>query len=417
MGQGVSSLNNFEPSHVRIYKSILQIENPQTRLKMIQTVIQGPEYIQSAKAAGIYSHLLSYIAQVRSGETPSPLPGELGKPQPTNTGRNEIIEHKKQVSDPSTQVLKQRGNEKAMNYFQNCLLVLELEEEVALTEELLRKAYKKAAIKAHPDKGGSQQKFEAVTRAYAYLTDILHRIQGGRTKAGVVEAPTILKDSRATSAKDWEMIKPVKLNPKKLDMNTFNQMYEQTRIPDPDDEGYGDWLASENATSKTSKTFSEKFNRDVFNRAFEDETKTASSYNQHNSIVAPKAMTLAPTHGVELGRTSAGDYTAPANAQMKYTDLKQAYTTENTFSNQVSNVQVDSRSFDTYSASRKKAPEPLTNSEMEALHEAERHTQRQEQQRSLRAAQELVHSDEYFRRMKQMVLMDTTSMAKKSDRY
>ena len=125
MGQGVSSLNNFEPSHVRIYKSILQIENPQTRLKMIQTVIQGPEYIQSAKAAGIYSHLLSYFAQVRSGETPSPLPGELGKPQPTNTGRNAIIEHKKQVSDPSTQVLKQRGNEKAMNYFQNCLLVLE----------------------------------------------------------------------------------------------------------------------------------------------------------------------------------------------------------------------------------------------------------------------------------------------------
>jgi curved DNA-binding protein CbpA len=419
MGQGVSSLNNFEPSHVRIYKSILQIENPQTRLKMIQTVIQGPEYIQSAKAAGIYSHLLSYIAQVRSGEAPAPLPGELGKPQPTNNGRNEIIEHKKQVSDPSTQVLKQRGNEKAMNYFQNCLLVLELEEEVALTEELLRKAYKKAAVKAHPDKGGSQQKFEAVTRAYAYLTDILHRIQGGRTKAGVVEAPTILKDSRATSAKDWEMIKPVKLNPKKLDMNTFNQMYEQTRIPDPDDEGYGDWLASENATSKTSKTFSEKFNRDVFNRAFEDETKNASNYsaNQHNSIVAPKAMTLAPTHGVELGRTSAGDYTAPANAQMKYTDLKQAYTTENTFSNQVSNIQVDSRSFDTYSASRKKAPEPLTNSEMEALNEAERHTQRQEQQRSLRAAQELVHSDEYFRRMKQMVLMDTTSMAKKSDRY
>ena len=418
MGQGVSSLNNFEPSHVRIYKSILQIENPQTRLKMIQTVIQGPEYIQSAKAAGVYSHLLSYIAQVRSGERPSLLPGELGKPQAQTPSHNQIVEHKRASSDPSTQVLKQRGNEKAMNYFQNCLLVLELEEEVALTEELLRKAYKKAAIKAHPDKGGSQQKFEAVTRAYAYLTDILLRIQGGRAKAGVVEAPTILKDSRASTAKDWEMIKPVKLNPKKLDMNTFNQMYEQTRIPDPDDEGYGDWLASENTSSKTSKTFSEKFNRDVFNRAFEDEAKTSSNNTgQHNSIVAPKAMTLAPTHGVELGRTSAGDYTAPANAQMKYTDLKQAYTTENTFSNQVSNVQVDSRSFDTYSASRKKAPEPLSNSEMEALNEAERYTQRQEQQRSLRAAQELVQSDEYFKRMKQMILMDTNSMGKKSDRY
>jgi len=417
MGQGVSSLATFDPSHIRIYKSILQIENPQTRVKMIQTVIQGPEYIQTAKLAGVYSHLLAYIAQVRSGEVPSPLPGELGKPASTPSKTNQIVEHKKQTSDPSTQVLKQRGNEKAMNYFQNCLLVLELEEEVALTEELLRKAYKKAAIKAHPDKGGSQQKFEAVTRAYAYLTDILLRIQGGRTKAGVVEAPNVLKDSRTSSAKDWEMIQPVKLNPKKLDMNTFNQMYEQTRIPDPDDEGYGDWLSSENNTAKSTKTFSEKFNRDVFNRAFEDESKLSSMAKQQNSIVSPKAMTLAPTHGVELGRTSAGDYTAPANAQMKYTDLKQAYTTENTFSNQVSNIQVDSRSFDTYSASRKKAPEPLTNSEMEALNEAERYTNRQEQQRSLRAAQELVQSDEYFKRMKQMILMDTSSMAKKSDRY
>jgi hypothetical protein len=128
-------------------------------------------------------------------------------------------------------------------------------------------------------------------------------------------------------------------------------------------------------------------------------------------------MTLAPTHGVELGRSSAGDYTAPANAQMKYTDLKQAYTTQNTFSNQIANVQVESRSFDAYSSARKRAPDPLTNSEMEALNEAERYTQRQEQQRSVRAAQELVQSDEYFKRMKQMVLMDTSGATKKSDRY
>ena len=418
MGQGVSSLQSFEPSHIRIYKSILQIENPQTRLQMIQTVIQGPEYIQTAKAAGVYSHLLSYIARVRAGETPPQLPGELAKSNSVvNSTRTQLVVHSKTVSDPSTQVLKGKGNEKAMNYFQNCLLVLELEEEVALTEETLRKAYKKVAIKAHPDKGGSEQKFEAVTRAYAYLVDILQRIQGGRTKAGVVEAPTALKDSRATSAKDWEMIKPVKLNPKKLDMNTFNQMFEQTRMPDPDDEGYGDWLKTETQTQKTGPTFGEKFNRDVFNSAFEDETKARAMNIKSNAITGPKAMTLAPTHGVELGRTSAGDYTAPANAQMKYTDLRQAYTTENTFSNQVSNVQVDSRSFDAYTTSRKKAPEPLTNSEMEALHEAEKYTAKQEQQRALRAAQELSQSDEYFKRMKQMVLMDTSNQGKKSNRY
>lgn len=420
MGQGVSSLQGFEPSHVRIYKSILQIENVHTRVQMIQTVIQGPEYIKSAKAAGVYSHLLNYIARVQSGQPTLPLPGELAKPSSVNAPtRTQIVEHRQNVSDPATSVLKNKGNEKAMNYFQNCLLVLELEEEVALTEDTLRKAYKKAAVKAHPDKGGNEQKFEAVTRAYAYLTDILRRIQGGREKAGVVEAPNALKDSRANSAKDWEMIKPVKLNPKKLDMNTFNQMFEQTRMPDPDDEGYGDWLKTEtnDKNQKAAPTFGGKFNRDVFNSAFEDEARSKAQARQTNAITGPKAMTLAPTHGVELGRTSAGDYTAPANAQMKYTDLRQAYTTESTFSNQVSNVKVDSRSYDNYSASRKKAPEPLTNTEMEALNEAEKYTAKQEQQRVIRAAQELSASDEYFKRMKQMVLMDTSSLQKRGDRY
>jgi hypothetical protein len=194
-------------------------------------------------------------------------------------------------------------------------------------------------------------------------------------------------------------------------------MYEQTRMPDPDDEGYGDWLKNATNTPKSGVAFSGKFNRDVFNSAFEDEAKARAVTNNVNAIVAPKAMTLAPTHGVELGRSSAGDYTAPANAQMKYTDLKQAYTTQNTFSNQIANVQVESRSFDAYSSARKRAPDPLTNHEMEALNEAERYTQRQEQQRSVRAAQELVQSDEYFKRMKQMVLMDTSGATKKSDRY
>ena len=411
MGNGVSSLDIFDPAHVRIYKSLLQIQSPRTRIGMIQTLLAGPEYVQSARQAGVYSHMLAYVARVNAGEKPAPLPGEVGL-QRIASERGEIVMAQQQ-QNPSAFVAKGRSNEKAMNYFQNCLLVLELEEEVALTEDALRTAYKKAALKAHPDKGGSEQRFEAVTRAYAYLTEILRRIQGGRTKAGVVEAPEALKDSRADKAKDWEMIQPVKLNPKKLDMNAFNQMFEQTRMPDPDDEGYGDWLKTAGGESSGPK-FGGKFNRDIFNNAFEEEARKRPAATSLARI-GPQAMTLAPTHGVELGRTAAGDYTAAANAQMKYTDLRQAYTTENTFSNQVSDVRVEARSFDTLSANRKKAPEPLTHSEMEAVQEAERYAQQREQQRSLRAAQELVQSDEYFKRMKQLVLTD--SPAKKSDRY
>jgi hypothetical protein len=117
-------------------------------------------------------------------------------------------------------------------------------------------------------------------------------------------------------------------------------------------------------------------------------------------------MTLAPSQGVELGRGATGDYTAPANAQMKYTDLRNAYTTESAFTHQVSNVNIEARSFDSYSGSRKKAPEPLNDRELQAIQEAEAFQARKEKERSIRAAQELNMADDYFARMKQLVLTE-----------
>ena len=424
MGNIHSSLEMFDPSHVSIYKKLLQIGDPVVRVQMIQTLLAGNEYVQSARRAGVYSHLLAYMARVNARERPAPLPGETAyqQQQPQQhiaqqppQSQNQIQTYKQQTTSPAAYVTKHRGNEKAMNYFQNCLLVLGLEEEVALTEEDLRKAYKKAAVKVHPDKGGTEQEFEAVTRAYAYLTDILKRIHGGRSKEGVVQEPSKLNDSRKAESKDWEMVQPVRLNPKKLDMNAFNTIFEKTRVPDPDEEGYGDWLkGGDGATG--GPNFGGKFNRDVFNRTFEEESKKRATSSALSAVV-PQALTLAPGHGVEIGRGAAEDYTAPAGGQMRYTDLKRAYTTDNTFSSQVANVQVESRTYDKYAESRKKAPTALNDAEMEAIQAAEKHQQRQEQQRSLRAAQEMVHADQYFQRMKQVVLMDGTASMKKSERH
>ena len=422
MGNIHTSLEMFEPSHVSIYKKLLQINDPVVRVQMIQTLLAGSEYVQSARRAGIYSHLLAYMARVNARERPAPLPGETAyqsqQPQPQQQQQNQIQSYKPQTTNPVAYVTKHRGNEKAMNYFQNCLLVLGLEEEVALTEEDLRKAYKKAAVKVHPDKGGTEQEFEAVTRAYAYLTDILKRIHGGRSKEGVVQEPSKLNDSRKTESKEWEMVQPVRLNPKKLDMNAFNTIFEKTRIPDPDEEGYGDWLKGGD-DAKNGPNFGGKFNRDVFNRTFEEESKKrAMAGGSALSAVVPQALTLAPGHGVEIGRGAAEDYTAPAGGNMRYTDLKRAYTTDSTFSSQVANVQVESRTYDKYAESRKKAPTALNDAEMEAIQAADKFQQRQEQQRSMRAAQEMVHADQYFQRMKQVVLMDGAAASmKKSERH
>jgi cell division septation protein DedD len=182
MGNTHTSLEIFDQSHVNIYKKLLQIQDPPTRVKMIQTLLAGQEYVNAARLAGVYSHLLAYVARVNAREKPAPLPGEQQvraiSAVPTQPTQTQIQTYRQGQAPPSATVTKGRSNEKALNYFQNCLLVLGLEEEVALTEESLRSAYKKAAVRTHPDKGGSEQEFEAVTRSFAYLTEILKRING-----------------------------------------------------------------------------------------------------------------------------------------------------------------------------------------------------------------------------------------------
>jgi curved DNA-binding protein CbpA len=398
-------------SHIRIYKDLLKIQNPATRAQMIRTLLAGQEYVTSAKISGVYSHLLAYLARVDSGQQPASLPGEMAMtsvvqpPQRQTSSQTHIVDFKPPAVQqrPSAHIMKGKRNEKALNYFQKCLEVLGLEEEVALTDETLKKAYKTVALRAHPDKGGSEEEFEAITRAHAYLGEILLRIKGGRTKESKVDAPEAIHDNRKTDAKQWEMVEPVRLNPKKLDMNAFNQMFEQTRIPDPEEDGYGDWLKGGDAQVDGPK-FGGKFNRDVFNKAFEEEAAKRRSGSHELSVLQPQALMLAPNSGVELGRSGGGSFTAAANANLKFTDLKNAYTSENMITNQVSDVRVESRSFEQYSSSRKAAPTPLSNQEMAGVMAAEAAAAKREEQRRLRAAQEDSLGAQYFERMKRLVI-------------
>lgn len=396
MGQGSSTI--YEP-HTRMYNNLLSIQSPATRVQMIQTMLSSPEHLAAIRAAGIYGHLLHYVQQVKEGK-PALLPGEKMQQQQQQ-------QQKSQVLVKSSEQGKGPGNEKALNYFSACLRILGLEEEVALTNESLKAAYKKSVVRAHPDKGGSEKEFEAVTRAYAYLGEILLRINGGRSTSSNVEAPAAISSGRSNEADAWKMVEPVHLNPSKLNLDAFNTMYEKTRIPDPEESGYGDWLKGEDSSNVTK--FSGKFNRDIFNREFESDQKQRSGNKVTNAIVAQE-LSLASRMGfaTELGRTARDDYTVAANERgMGYTDLKKAYTEFNTFTHQTAGVKVDSRSLESVSKERKSAPTPLANSEMAALAEAEAAMLRREENRRLTMAQEAVSENNYFERMKRLVIRNS----------
>jgi curved DNA-binding protein CbpA len=410
-----ADFSKLPAEHRRIYQNILNIQSPGTRAQMIQTLLSSPEHTESARASGVYGHLLHYVQCVKEGRAPPPLPGQGGAGSGPGQGQgtqaqqargnpnSQMTVHR---TDGSTVTTSQRGNEKAINYFSACLRILGLEEEVALTDAILKAAYKKAALRAHPDKGGSEKEFEAVTKAFAYLGEILTRIRGGRAVDGKVEAPTALASGREEAADKWK-ITPVQLNPSKLNVDAFNSMFEKTRIPDPEESGYGDWLKG--ADENKSVNFSGKFNRDVFHKAFEEESSQRPMRGGGNAIIAQElSLARGMGYATELGRTSRDDYTVAAVETGKgqsFTDLKKAYTEYNTFTHQTANVKVSAnRNLDQMATERKSAPAPLADAEMSALRDAEMALARQEELRKRRVAEEAIAENSYFERMKRLVI-------------
>jgi curved DNA-binding protein CbpA len=409
MGQ----VQSIDPNHVGIYKKFIAIQNPATRLKMIDTLLGDQSIVYSAKVSGLYAQLLQVAAAIRHGTSPPLLPGEAIPSAHPMTQLSIQHTSKQRSNDPYTQVSKPKRSEKALHFFSACLRVLNIQEEVALTDEMLKVAYKKAVLRAHPDKqGGSKEAFDAVTRAYAYLMDILQLIKGRQTNTESGEVPGLesVQEQRQSASNGWKLpSEPVKLNPKNLNMAVFNQLFEQTRVPDPDEDGYGDWLKDTTGNSKGqkqgSKKFSEDFNREVFNRMFEDEQSSSKS-TQLTRFHQPQELMMAPSYGVELGREKPADYTAAPNSDLQFTDLRAAYTKENTVSNQIQNVRVENRDFHNYKAQREKAPDVYNQSELASLAAYEAQQKAREDARRIRAAQEQLGANDYFERMKQYVLTE-----------
>jgi hypothetical protein len=242
------------------------------------------------------------------------------------------------------------------------------------------------------------------------LNEILLRVAGGRERGlKEVEAPTAIQAERQTESNKWQHIEPVRLNTKKLDMNAFNRMFEQTHIPDPDGDGYGDWLKTADSGTNGTETpkFSGKFNRDVFNNMFQENSKKSAAAASATAVMLhPSAMALAmaPQLGTEIGRGRPDSFTAAPNDKFKFTDLRDAYTKESTFSGQVADVRVEQRNLEQYRANRERAPDPYSVTEMEQLNISEAEVLRREELRQRRKAEQDVLENDYFQRMKQLVI-------------
>ncbi len=410
MGAAQSSL---DPRHVRIWNNLSSLDSASTRMQMIDTLLAGPEYVAIAKRVGIYAALLSWKAATQRGEFyPWPQPG-IAPPQQQAPPRPPVVQQQQLAVLPP--------GRRDLDALHEAYAVLSIDESQPLTLDALKAYYKRAALKAHPDKGGSPQAFDRAKRAYVYLEEILLKLNPKTQTQQPLSVPSQqlplvpvqsapvkspFEDVRLTApvtmdaalrARDMlqqrtqvQIAPPtepaISLNPKKLDMATFNKVFEENRMQDPDADGYGDWLKSNATTqSQENKALRDKFNASNFNKAFEDGARQPGQTN--TNLFGPQELTLAPSMGVEIGRDRPAQYTVPSGeGNIGYTDLKYAYGEGSTFSQQVADVAVSNRTFDAMKREREAAPVALSPQELAAVEAAKRARDAAEEARQRRAA-------------------------------
>ena len=211
-------------------------------------------------------------------------------------------------------------------------------------ETSLKKAYLKAAMKTHPDRGGSQDAFQRVSIAYTLLQKKLTESQNNHSH----------HELRGTSKQymNTQENQP-KLNTnltEKFDADVFNKIYEDNKIEDVYDEGYGSWM-SENAVrdQDTTKLFQNGFNKDMFNATFEQYKKEDLEKHQQNGALVryetPESR-LSMTNQdslVTLGQGKITDFSGAAN-DLSFTDYKKAFTHGATLGIDPSSVSMNDRS-------------------------------------------------------------------------
>jgi hypothetical protein len=387
MGNESSRQVTTNTDHMNVYKQILLIKSPLKRIDMLKTVLSGPEFVIAAKKAGIYMGILQYIKAITYDEPGSHyLPGEARPSLPAPPAQARI--QNGQAPSGAITVLHNGKAQKAKDYFNWSLEVLGLKESDGLTHEIIKQAYKKAAARAHPDRqGGSDKAFKDVTKASNYLIDIVSKITGRRpTERAVSEEIKTEQMQRKEDIDKWSNFKPVKLDPKNLNMKAFNDIFEQTHMKDDDEDGYESWLKGEGDVDIPKPAG--EYNREAFMRNFEDNLRKTNGTSQQNQLIYnPNAMALVAPVGTELGGGRPADYTAPFMADVNYTDLRSAYTQNNTIMNHVANVKYEERSYDKYKSAYEAGPAKVSAEEAELLRQSEREIEERERQRQMRYAQ------------------------------
>lgn len=201
---------------------------------------------------------------------------------------------------------------KVLNVSRNCSI------------EQLRDAFKKVAIKVHPDKGGNQELFNIVVESYK---TIFQKLKG---QSGNKDFNELKNESR----REFSTMKKTKHVSFKLDddqegfQKKFNKVFDENRFHDSTvDEGYGHMMREHSAVREDIDIKRKVKNFKDFNSAFDEQevmNKEMVIYKEPEALVLSKSLAYN-----ELGVDRIDDYSSDTtkSSALGYCDYMKAHTT------------------------------------------------------------------------------------------
>ena len=411
----------------RIWSDLCAIESDEVRAQMVDTLLSSPDLVETAQEIGIYGKILAWrTAFARTRSTPWPWRVTMGgveagfravssqSRQSSNQGWAASSQSRQGLSNQDRQIIISPAA-KALDYFQEALALLGISETEPLTHERVKTAFKKTSLRVHPDKGGTPEAFDEVTRAFQYLGKILDRISpkmsaADRARMSGQVNPDAAASYRSQGAPPIQDGPPVTLSAKKLDMNTFNKLFEENRLPDPDSEvGYGDWLKSQGGSDEAASDprLKGKFNQQVFEQVFREKAVAQRSTAMTRRL---EPEYIVPVSGVELGGKT-DNFTSALGSDVQFTDLKQAYGESATMYQHVAQdvVNVRERSAKTMADAHRIRNEEMARvvpDESSRIAAAVAATEERERQRRLRLAKQDTSYESWSDQMRRRLLVN-----------
>lgn len=374
--QTVNQLNSNPTAKLAYLKSLLFTPNisaeQQSRIyHMIQQVEQAIQ--RSAGISMMHQGTRSLIPEHRLATTKQDIQNadQLRRQYDNETAKKEA-EFEADIKRRRAEFMNQQ-QQRRMEYeqaltnfeseFTNALTVFGLQTNYSVSE--LKKAYKHLAVRSHPDRpSGNKEQFQYITKCYMLLVEKLklrENEQKGfmelkrpyqRQQGGNSHQPVDGFDLRARSSSDdpndrltnhyrdlftrQQSKKPsIQLSTESQSFNNsaFNKLYEENRLWNPNDDGYGDWMDHsdrlKDEIEKPAKIFGDKFCLDVFNSTFENQSRASST--ALTKYERPQELVSCQSEYTTLdGATPITDFSKSADSTgglsgLTYTDYKKAY--------------------------------------------------------------------------------------------